>query len=237
MRVNEAMCVESTANKEGRKGSVRNVSFVNAQVKVVNCTVNNLSVDISQISVGPLASVALFESIDRLVGRNHVFKRSVVLIKAWLKHEAQRWALKESAQELGNKRRRMKRWRMGDSNADMSGMVSDKVGGAVGDAASGGSGVGANKNTLMGARDGGLSSSAVTVLVASLFFCCMTPPQKSSLPGVKGERDGEGKTVLKLAGTMTMTIVPRPLSPYTTLWTRWYYFSECTLTWTGRSIA
>ena len=53
MRVNEAMCVEFTANKEGRKGSVRNVSFVNAQVKVVNCTVNNLSVDISQISVGP----------------------------------------------------------------------------------------------------------------------------------------------------------------------------------------
>ena len=193
MRVNEAMCVESTANGEAER-SVRNVSFVNAQVKVVNCTVNNLSVDISQISVGPLASVALFESIDRLVGRNHVFKRSVVLIKAWLKHEAQRWALKESAQELGNKRRRMKRGgRMGDSNADMSGMVSDKVGGAVGDAASGGSGVGANKNTLMGARDGGLSSSAVTVLVASLFFCCMTLPQKSSRPGVKGERTGKAK--------------------------------------------
>jgi hypothetical protein len=53
------------------------------QVPVVKCQVGLDRVDVSANQTEALAAVALFEKFDRLVGRDHLFKRSLILIKAW----------------------------------------------------------------------------------------------------------------------------------------------------------
>lgn len=62
--------------------SFRNVEFVNARTRLLNCTINNLSVDITMNQIGALASVLLLDEVDRLIGQDHLFKRSILLVKA-----------------------------------------------------------------------------------------------------------------------------------------------------------
>ncbi len=50
------------------------------QVKLVKCVVADLVVDVSFETLGGLCTVAFLESIDRKIGRAHLFKRSIVLV-------------------------------------------------------------------------------------------------------------------------------------------------------------
>ena len=114
VRVNESLCVASMtnnnmgnnntannntigsqtalANKANSFGNprypVRNVAFINADVRIVRCTVGNTPVDISANQSSALAAAALVESCDRWIGRNHLLKRSILLIKAWCELES-----------------------------------------------------------------------------------------------------------------------------------------------------
>ncbi|KAI9910322.1 hypothetical protein PsorP6_010553 [Peronosclerospora sorghi] len=68
--------------------TVRNVTFVNADVRVVKCTVDNISVDFTANRVGALGAVRLLDAMAVRVGRHHLFKKSLILIKAWCTHES-----------------------------------------------------------------------------------------------------------------------------------------------------
>lgn len=61
--------------------TIRNIEFVNARINVLNCVVNNTSVDITINQRGTLASLIFLEEADRCIGCNHLFKRSLILIK------------------------------------------------------------------------------------------------------------------------------------------------------------
>ena len=52
-------------------------------MKLLKCLVDNIVVDISFETLGGLCTVAFLESIDRNIGENHLFKRSVILV-SWL---------------------------------------------------------------------------------------------------------------------------------------------------------
>jgi hypothetical protein len=60
---------------------IRNVEFRNARTKLAHCFVNNLDVDITLNQLNALASNLLLEEIDRVIGNDHLFKKSVLLIK------------------------------------------------------------------------------------------------------------------------------------------------------------
>lgn len=51
-------------------------------------TVGSVAVIISTVSKADLCIIAFLEEVDKLVGRDHLFKRSVILIKAWYCHES-----------------------------------------------------------------------------------------------------------------------------------------------------
>ncbi|KAL7682454.1 putative tetratricopeptide-like helical domain superfamily [Plasmopara halstedii] len=68
--------------------TVRNVTFINAEVRVVKCTIDNISVDITANRVGALGAVRLLDAMAARVGRHHLFKKSIILIKAWCTHES-----------------------------------------------------------------------------------------------------------------------------------------------------
>ncbi|RDY07030.1 hypothetical protein CR513_08906, partial [Mucuna pruriens] len=58
------------------------------QVQLVKCTVKNIAVDISFNQMAGLYTLRFLEQVDQLVGKNHIFKRSIILIKAWCYYES-----------------------------------------------------------------------------------------------------------------------------------------------------
>ena len=73
---------------DARPFVIRNVEFVNADVKIVRCRVDNISVDVSMNRGSGVVVVAFLESVDRWIGNDHLFKRSVLLIKSWAQYES-----------------------------------------------------------------------------------------------------------------------------------------------------
>ncbi|XP_073024512.1 uncharacterized protein [Primulina eburnea] len=67
---------------------INGIQFIGAEVKLVKCIVRNILVDISFNQLGGLSTLCFLERVDRLVGRNHLFKRSVILIKTWCFYES-----------------------------------------------------------------------------------------------------------------------------------------------------
>lgn len=67
---------------------IRDCQIIQAEVKLVKCVVANVVVDVSFNALGGLCAVAFLEWVDRAIGRNHLFKRSIVLIKAWCYYES-----------------------------------------------------------------------------------------------------------------------------------------------------
>ncbi|KAH7537664.1 hypothetical protein FEM48_Zijuj03G0116900 [Ziziphus jujuba var. spinosa] len=75
--------------EEGSEFQVKDVQYIHAQqVKIVKCTVKNISVDISFNQLAGLHTLCFLEQVDQLVGKDHLFKRSILLIKAWCYYES-----------------------------------------------------------------------------------------------------------------------------------------------------
>lgn len=53
------------------------------QVKLLKCLVDNIVVDISFDMLGGISTVCFLESIDRFIRREHLFKRSIILVSPY----------------------------------------------------------------------------------------------------------------------------------------------------------
>ncbi|XP_020211105.1 uncharacterized protein LOC109795948 isoform X2 [Cajanus cajan] len=81
MLINE----EKDENAEFR---VKEVQYIQAEVKIIKCLVENIVVDISFNQLGGLCTLCFLEEVDNLINQNHIFKRSIILIKAWCYYES-----------------------------------------------------------------------------------------------------------------------------------------------------
>ena len=52
------------------------------QVKLLKCLVDNIVVDISFDMLGGISTVCFLESIDRFIRKEHLFKRSIILVSS-----------------------------------------------------------------------------------------------------------------------------------------------------------
>ncbi|CAM9104069.1 unnamed protein product [Ectocarpus sp. 13 AM-2016] len=68
---------------ESAKPEIRHVSLINARTPIVTMVVGNVVVDLTENQGGSVAASALLEEADNLIQRNHLFKRSLLLVKAW----------------------------------------------------------------------------------------------------------------------------------------------------------
>uniref|UniRef100_A0A6N2M229 PAP-associated domain-containing protein n=2 Tax=Salix viminalis TaxID=40686 RepID=A0A6N2M229_SALVM len=73
---------------EDAQFEVKDVHCIDAEVKLIKCIVQNTVVDISFNQLGGLCTLCFLEEADQLVGKNHLFKRSIILIKAWCYYES-----------------------------------------------------------------------------------------------------------------------------------------------------
>jgi hypothetical protein len=67
---------------------VKDVQLIRAEVRLVKCIVQNIAVDISFNQIGGLCTLCFLEQVDRFIGKDHLFKRSIILIKAWCYYES-----------------------------------------------------------------------------------------------------------------------------------------------------
>lgn len=67
---------------------VRDTQFIDAEVKLVKCLVDNIVIDISFNQLGGLSTLCFLEQVDRLIEKDHLFKHSIILIKAWCYYES-----------------------------------------------------------------------------------------------------------------------------------------------------
>uniref|UniRef100_A0A7N0TGY5 Polymerase nucleotidyl transferase domain-containing protein n=1 Tax=Kalanchoe fedtschenkoi TaxID=63787 RepID=A0A7N0TGY5_KALFE len=80
--------LEKQQHGKARHYEIHNVQFIDAEVKLVKCLIQNIVVDISFNQLGGICTLCFLEQVDRLIGRDHLFKRSVILIKAWCYYES-----------------------------------------------------------------------------------------------------------------------------------------------------
>ncbi|KAG0584921.1 hypothetical protein KC19_3G244400 [Ceratodon purpureus] len=72
----------------GAQFRVKDVQYIQADVKIIKCLVENIVVDISFNQTGGLCTFCFLEQVDRYIGRDHLFKKSIILVKAWCYYES-----------------------------------------------------------------------------------------------------------------------------------------------------
>ncbi|XP_015690873.2 uncharacterized protein LOC102715550 isoform X2 [Oryza brachyantha] len=80
--------LEHEEKSENAEFRVKEVQYIQAEVKIIKCLVDNIVVDISFNQVGGLCTLCFLEEVDALINQNHLFKRSIILIKAWCFYES-----------------------------------------------------------------------------------------------------------------------------------------------------
>lgn len=61
--------------------TIRNIDFINARTKLLHCLINNVNVDITMNQLASILNLIFFEQIDEYIQQNHLFKRSLLLVK------------------------------------------------------------------------------------------------------------------------------------------------------------
>ena len=80
--------LEREANRRDAPFRIRNCQIIQAEFKIVKFIVADVVIDVSFNALGGLCTVAFLEWADRSIGKNHLFKRSIVLVKAWCYYES-----------------------------------------------------------------------------------------------------------------------------------------------------
>ncbi|XP_037440498.1 uncharacterized protein LOC119308472 isoform X1 [Triticum dicoccoides] len=80
--------LESEEWRKDAEFEIKDVQYINAEVKLVKCFVQNIVVDISFNQIGGLYTLCFLEQVNQRFEKTHLFKRSIVLIKAWCYYES-----------------------------------------------------------------------------------------------------------------------------------------------------
>uniref|UniRef100_A0A0E0D757 PAP/OAS1 substrate-binding-related domain-containing protein n=1 Tax=Oryza meridionalis TaxID=40149 RepID=A0A0E0D757_9ORYZ len=80
--------LELEEQEDGADVAITGLQFIDAEVKLIKCVIDNVVVDISFNQIGGVTTLCLLELVDHEVGNDHLFKRSIMLIKAWCYHES-----------------------------------------------------------------------------------------------------------------------------------------------------
>ncbi|KAI9180015.1 hypothetical protein LWI28_000275 [Acer negundo] len=80
--------LENEEKNEHAEFRVKEVQYIQAEVKIIKCLVENIVVDISFNQLGGLCTLCFLEEVDHVINQEHLFKRSIILIKAWCYYES-----------------------------------------------------------------------------------------------------------------------------------------------------
>lgn len=67
--------------EDGLQKSLESLQFVNGRTKLIQCTIKNISVDITVNQSSAVVAAEFLNDVDAIIGRNGLFSKSVRLIK------------------------------------------------------------------------------------------------------------------------------------------------------------
>jgi len=67
---------------------VKDIVVIHADVRLLKCVVDGIVVDVSANQFGGLATLAFLNEVNAKIGKKDLFKRSVILVKAWAFYES-----------------------------------------------------------------------------------------------------------------------------------------------------
>ncbi|PIA32502.1 hypothetical protein AQUCO_04500247v1 [Aquilegia coerulea] len=67
---------------------VKDVQYICAQVQLIKCLVQSIILDISFNQYGGFSTIHFLQQVDCYIGHGHLFKRSIILVKAWCYYES-----------------------------------------------------------------------------------------------------------------------------------------------------
>jgi len=103
VKVNEALCLsafqqQSSSGADGGDVAcslgpivVSNVSFVNRELKMIRSIINGITVDIAMNQYQSLFMETIIERVNSFVQKSNLFKRSLLLLKAWFQYESSKY--------------------------------------------------------------------------------------------------------------------------------------------------
>ncbi|KMZ70796.1 Nucleotidyltransferase domain containing protein, expressed [Zostera marina] len=94
--VNDVLLVLESEKEKGRNTQARSsadlvindVQHIPAEVQLIKCMIQGTMIDISFEQLGGLKTLEFLQKADELIGREHLFKRSVLLLKGWCFYES-----------------------------------------------------------------------------------------------------------------------------------------------------
>ncbi|KAI3699086.1 hypothetical protein L2E82_43112 [Cichorium intybus] len=80
--------LDNEENNQNAGFHVKEVQYIQAEEKIIKCVVDNIAVNIAFNKFGGLCNLCFLEEADILINQNGLFKRSIILIKAWCYYES-----------------------------------------------------------------------------------------------------------------------------------------------------
>ncbi|GJV59505.1 hypothetical protein Tco_1465605 [Tanacetum coccineum] len=80
--------LEIEKENENAEFKIQDIKCIFAEVKIIKCNVGGFLIDISWNQLGGLCSLCFLEQVDSLIGKDNLFKQSIILIKSWCNYES-----------------------------------------------------------------------------------------------------------------------------------------------------
>ncbi|KAL0483927.1 gld-4 [Acrasis kona] len=81
----ENLLIES---KKQKTMNVKDITFINAEIKLIKCVIEGMPIDLSANQTGGLSTLCFLTEVDAAFGKDHLFKKCVILLKAWCYFES-----------------------------------------------------------------------------------------------------------------------------------------------------
>ncbi|XP_062081594.1 uncharacterized protein LOC133788220 [Humulus lupulus] len=89
LAINVCKILREEKSNEAAQYKVKEIHFIDAaEVKLVKCIIQDIVVDISFNQLGGLTTFRFLVQVDHHLRKSHLFKRSLILIKAWCFYES-----------------------------------------------------------------------------------------------------------------------------------------------------
>lgn len=97
MKVNEVLCKASNTQggnaTESGHHNISNVNFVNEdESRAIRCTTDGVNLDMTANSIEEVYQSVFLEEVDVLLGKDHLLKRGILLLKAWWLYETRAYS-------------------------------------------------------------------------------------------------------------------------------------------------
>lgn len=79
----ELIQLKEELEKYSEEYVIEEVTFINAAVKLIKLYCDGIPIDISFNQIGGICTFNYLETVDGIVSKQHLFKKAILLIKAW----------------------------------------------------------------------------------------------------------------------------------------------------------